>query len=336
MVADFSSRETLRLLEGFGLTGAWTWDFAENAHVWSSGLYAILGLAPGAIPADYRLLYSLIHPEDCPSAMHPVQVVQHGLLPEQTLRILRPDSTIRTVMSRGEVRASPCGRPLSAHGVLIDVSDREALARAHAARRRQERAIFERMRAFTSTTAAYPFRSFSAEWLELVGLPEPDLVAEPTLPIVPTERRHWRDYCRELYLTHNLVHSTPVLRLANGETARYRMVMIPIRDAQGALECWTNYIGPIGHAPRVDGPLLEALEQRIEGAHIRAARALLDWSMADLSQASGLSSSTIRRLESDAASSGPSSRHRAVTALRAAGIAFSLLEGANIVVGKAR
>jgi hypothetical protein len=44
MDARFSSRETLRILEGFGLTGHWAWDFAENTHVWSSGLYAILGL----------------------------------------------------------------------------------------------------------------------------------------------------------------------------------------------------------------------------------------------------------------------------------------------------
>ncbi|MDB5647227.1 PAS domain-containing protein [Methylobacterium sp.] len=336
MDAPFSSRETLRILEGFGLTGQWAWDLAENTHVWSSGLYAILGLPQESVAADYRLLHSLIHPDDRPLAMSPAEVEERGVLPACTVRILRPDSTIRTVMSRAEVRVSPSGRPLTAHGVLIDVSDRETMARAQAARRRQERAIFERVRAFTSTTAIYPFRAFSAEWLELVGLPEEELLEEPTRPVLPSERRHWRDYGRELYLTQNMVHTTPALKLANGETVRYRMVMIPILDAQGAFECWTNYIGPVDVPARASGPLLQGLEQRVEGRHIRAARALLDWSMTDLSEASGLSFSTVRRLEGDSAALAPSSRHRALAALRAAGIAFSLTQGSTIAVGKAR
>ena len=56
--------------------------------------------------------------------------------------------------------------------------------------------------------------------------------------------------------------------------------------------------------------------------------------MADLSRASGLSFSTIRRLEGGGEALVPSSRHRAIAALRAAGILFSLVEGSTIVVGK--
>ena len=334
MVPPLSSAETLRLIEGFGLTGSWTWGFAENEHAWSPGLFTILGVPSGTVRADYRLLHSLIHPADRPPTMSPAAIEHAGPLTEQTFRILRPDSTLRTVMSRGEIIVSPTGRPLRAHGVLIDVSDREVLARAHAAQRRRERAIFERVRAFTSTTAIYPFQTFSPEWLELVGLPEDELLAEPTRPIIAAERQHWRDYGRELYQTHQIVHTLPTLTLANGETVPYRMVMIPILDRQGALEYWTNYIGPAGLPVRASGPLLEGLEQRLEGHHIRAGRALLDWSMTDLSRASGLSFSTIRRLEGGAETLGSSSRHRAVSALRAAGILFSLSEGSTIVVGK--
>ena len=336
MPARFSPPETLRLLEGFGLTGHWSWHFSDDCHVWSPGLYGILGLCRDAVVADYRILYSLIHPADRPPAMNPFGSNQLGILPDQSFRILRPDSTIRTVMSRAEVRVSPSGRPLSAQGILIDVSDREVLAQAQAVRRRQDRAIFDRVRAFTSTTAIYPFRAFSPEWQELVGLPEDELLEEPTRPILPSERRHWREYGRELYLTQSLLHTTPTLRLANGETVRYRMVMIPTSDAQGALAYWTNYVGPIDLPARAAGPLRHGLEQRIEGPHIRAARALLDWSMTDLSRASGLSLSTIRRFEEDAPALGPASRQRAVAALRAAGIVFSLTESAIIAVGKTR
>ncbi|KQO64346.1 hypothetical protein ASF20_21960 [Methylobacterium sp. Leaf88] len=81
--------------------------------------------------------------------------------------------------------------------------------------------------------------------------------------------------------------------------------------------------------------MLVGLAPRREGHHIRAARAFLDGSMTDRSRASGLPFSTVQRLEGGAEASGPSSRYRAVAALRASGILFSLIEGAAIVAGQA-
>ncbi|WP_246154707.1 helix-turn-helix domain-containing protein [Methylobacterium oryzihabitans] len=64
----------------------------------------------------------------------------------------------------------------------------------------------------------------------------------------------------------------------------------------------------------------------IRGRHIRAARGLLDWSMHDLAHASGLSLSTIRRLENDEVVPETSRSHgTAVAALRRAGIEFALV-----------
>ncbi len=40
--------------------------------------------------------------------------------------------------------------------------------------------------------------------------------------------------------------------------------------------------------------------QLISGAQVRAARAIVNWSVRDLAEASGVSSSTIRRIEEDA------------------------------------
>jgi DNA-binding XRE family transcriptional regulator len=68
------------------------------------------------------------------------------------------------------------------------------------------------------------------------------------------------------------------------------------------------------------------LGRAIEGCHIRAARGLLDWSMHDLAQASGLSLSTIRRLENGVTAPETSRSHGiAVATLRRAGVGFALL-----------
>src|SRR4051812_39121373 len=72
----------------------------------------------------------------------------------------------------------------------------------------------------------------------------------------------------------------------------------------------------------------------INRRHLRAARALLDWSMADLAQASGLSFSTIRRLEESSEGGTVRSRRAAVAALRAAGIDFSRAAGDAVAIAK--
>ena len=124
--------------------------------------------------------------------------------------------------------------------------------------------------------------------------------------------------------------------LANGDTVRYRLLVAPVLNDAGHIESWTHFIGPIQLQIRPTGRLLLGLEQSLEAGHIRAARALLDWSMADLSGASGVSLSTIRRLEGCIASVSVANRNQVIGALRSAGIVFSLMEGATIAVSKGR
>lgn len=334
--APISPDMILRLIEGTGLTGYWTWDFAENRQTWSEGLYRLCGFPVGSVAASYDLLFGMIHPDDLPPLMAPDSLRQTGTLTCETFRILRPDSTVRTVISRGEVSMAADGRPLRASGVLVDISDRAVMARALAAQRARKRIVFEQLRAFVSSTSIYPFADFSREWLDLVGIPEDELVAEPSRPIVRDERLHWRDHGRAQCLSKGIVNAEPKIVLADGEAVRYRIVMIPILRASGEVESWTNYVAPLHLPVLAGGRVRHGLEQRIAGIHLRAARALLDWSMMDLARASGLSFSVIRRLEGSGETAPCPERHRVVESLRQAGIRFSLMEDATIAVGRAR
>ncbi|WP_336487373.1 PAS domain-containing protein [Methylobacterium nigriterrae] len=76
------------------------------------------------------------------------------------------------------------------------------------------------------------------------------------------------------------------------------------------------------------------IEQEIDRRQLRAARALLEWSMADLAQASGLSFSSVRRLEESPDGGTPRSRQAAIAALRAAGIDFSRSPGRAVAVAR--
>ncbi|WP_245259508.1 hypothetical protein [Methylobacterium sp. 10] len=112
--------------------------------------------------------------------------------------------------------------------------------------------------------------------------------------------------------------------------------MIPVLDAAGQVESWTNFVGPIHLKIRPTGRLLLGLEQCLEAGHVRAARALLDWSMMDLSGASGVSLSTIRRLEGCITSVSVANRNQVIGALRSAGIVFSLTDETTIAVSRGK
>ncbi len=324
----------LRMVKGFGLTGTWSWTFATNEHIWSPGLFRILGLDSGSTRAAYDLLLALVHPEDCAGVVSSADMLQAGRMAQQTFRILRPDGTLRTVMSRGEIVAAPDGRPVQAIGVLLDVSDREILARAQAAERRRKRKIFEQAGAFTSVTLNYPYTDFSPEWLELVGQPKQVLLDEPTLPVLKEERARWRDHGRELYLTKQVVYTQPRLLLASGEIVPYRMVMVPMFGPGGGIERWMNYIAPLHLAGSAPSAMRDSLERFVQGRHLRAGRALLGWSMHELAAAARLSYSTVRRLEDDDASASGHARGSALAALREHGVVFSFMNDGTLTLGK--
>ncbi len=107
------------------------------------------------------------------------------------------------------------------------------------------------------------------------------------------------------------------------------LATVPVEPAPGQL-----LTGPI-RSDQLDAPFdipppgscdERGLGEAIQGCHIRAARGLLDWSMHDLARSSGLSLSTIRRLENGASVPQTSRSHGvAVATLRRAGIGFAMV-----------
>ncbi|GJD50435.1 hypothetical protein OPKNFCMD_3174 [Methylobacterium crusticola] len=336
----FSSREFLRLIERHGLAGTWGWTFATDRHVWSEGLYRLLGIGPGDVRPSYGGLRTFVHPEDRPGLETALQVMQEGALREHTVRVIRPDGSLRVVVSRGRVGVAPDGRPQRAAGVLLDITDRGLLARAQAAERQRRWELFERTRRFTvSITSEVMESSFTAqpgELTVLTGIPGAELKEDAFQVIVVEEREFQRDERMTAKIAGRISIATSTLLLAGGERSRFTSVSVPIRDLHGAIVEWCAVAQPAAGADGAAIPdrVREGLEQAVEGRHLRAARALLDWSMIELAAAAGLSLSTVRRLEENAEAAAARSRHAAVAALRGAGIRFVVMPGGSIAVGR--
>ncbi|OAS27475.1 hypothetical protein A5481_01430 [Methylobacterium platani] len=336
--AAFPDRDVLRLVEAHGLTGSWTWTFATGEQAWSPGFYRLLGFAPGAVRADYGLFLSLVHPEDRPVVEANAQVMRDGIFNDHTVRVIRPDGSLRVLTSRGTIYVTPEGRPRAVAGVVLDVTDAERLAVLQREEQRRRRALFEQAQAWThASPCGTPFRIASRELLSLTGLSQQDFHADWTQVLVPEERERACDRIRSLLETGRSFVVEQHLALAHGERGRFRGVFAPVRDAEGRIETWASLNSRIdGVRPAPAGLARRGLEQAVRGAHLRAARGLLDWSMADLAAASGLSLSTIRRLEEGGEGPAARSRGAALAALRRAGIGFAFVEGETLAVAKVR
>ncbi|KMO31847.1 histidine kinase [Methylobacterium variabile] len=337
-VADrlvFSSREFLRLLEVHELTGSWGWTFATDEHIWSPGLFRLLGLEPGVIRPSYARFLALVHPEDRPAVETAAQVMQDGVMRDRTVRVIRPDGSLRVLSCRGEIYHDPDGRPRAAAGTVLDVTDRERLATVQAHERRRRRALFEQTQSWTHASLyAQAQRVGSQELLILTGVTQEAFRQDCTLVVASDDRNRTRDHVQAMMQAGRPFVTDKQLILAEGGHAWFRFVYAPVRDDRDAVVTWATMASRVGGAPAapVDEGVRQGLESGVSGRHVCAARALLGWSMQDLATFSGVSLSSIRRLEDDGGGLTARTRGTIVATLREAGIGFTLTDGNAIAV----
>lgn len=330
----FSSHHFLQLMESLGLTGTWGWTFATGEEVWSPGLYRLLGLEAGDMAPSYERLLRFVHPGD-QGRLESAEDVRHdGLLGDHTVRILRADGTLRSLNLRGVVYHAPDGRPRAAAGVVLDVTDREQLAAALRTERKRQWVLFEVLQSW-SNSALYVGgkRVASPEILSLTGVSQEAFQTNCDQVVAADDRARMRAHIQAMIAAGKSFEVSKRLVMADGDQGEFRFLYTPVRDAEGRTETWATHAARVGGpaAPIVDG-VRKGLVQGIEGSHLRAARALLGWSMQDLAQAGGLSFATVRRLEEGESGRRGHSHERAVAALQRAGVGFQIVEGNRVAI----
>jgi PAS domain S-box-containing protein len=115
--------------------GLWTWDLQHNSVHWSDEIYRIMGVEPGAFPAENELWFRVIHPEDVDAVREGVaKLIESGKDFRREYRVVWPDGAVRWVESQGQCQRTSDGRATWIMGVLTDVTHRkqaeEAMLRA--------------------------------------------------------------------------------------------------------------------------------------------------------------------------------------------------------------
>ena len=334
----FADRDWLQLIEAHGLTGTWTWTFATDEQTWSPGLFRLLGLEPGAARPATDLFFNLVYPDDRALIEGGAQAMRDGIVTNYFFRIIRPDGSVRVLSGHGTVYFTLEGRPRAAAGVLMDVTDPERMAALHREEQRRRRILFEQAQTWQHASPyTRAFRLASREVLSLTGLSQQDFHANWTRIFVPEDRARAIATTEAVIPTGRPFSAEYALALAGGGAARIRSVFVPVRGDDGRIESWASLNSRVGgFRPPASGVVRQGLEQAVQASHLRAARGLLGWSRGDLAGASGLSLSTVRRLEEGGEGPAARSRHVAVAALRRAGIGFLLVEGNTLAVAKVR
>jgi len=106
--------------------GSWSWDALSDKVYWSDELYRIFGLDPQSPAPSYSEHPNFYTSDSFARLNDAVQTALNtGLSYELDLDALHADGTIRTLVTRGQVKRDPAGQIVGLKGVAIDISNRK-------------------------------------------------------------------------------------------------------------------------------------------------------------------------------------------------------------------
>lgn len=295
-LSGISSRHFLKLVEDQGRVGFWSIDFEIGQINGTVGLFRLLGLQPFT-PLGFTDMIRMIHPADRGANDDMMAVIRSGQAIEREFRIIRPDRTLRWLQNKAEVLVDPDGVPQRALGMMTDVTDQhEARIIAGEGWHSYQRLI--------SAIAAVKWRILPdgkilslLRWEELTGQPLAAADNWGWLEAVhPDDRDGVITLWAECTRTGHPYSVDLRIRCVDGSFRRYLMRGAPLCEPGGTVREWIGVLIETAPLPSTVGSSPDAVKT-LDGAHIRAARALLDWSVEDLSLKANVSVSTIRRLE---------------------------------------
>lgn len=111
-------RRELDEAQELGGLGSWTQRPGEEP-VWSRGMYALLGLAPTLTPSA-ELYLRHVHPDDLARVEASYEDAMAGEDHGLQHRVVRPDGSVRHVVSRGAVDRDARGEIVLLRGTLLD------------------------------------------------------------------------------------------------------------------------------------------------------------------------------------------------------------------------
>jgi PAS domain S-box-containing protein len=171
---------------GFGI---WRWNVLDDKVTWSDELHRIYGLEPGEFEGTAKGFADRLHPDDRERVWGEIsrslETLEPFLFRE---RIIRPDGSVRILLSQGRVLTAPDGTPESLVGVCHDLTERVAVEAALGASERRMRAIVDSTPSMISVKDLDGrFLMSNAEFDRVVGQAGAEIVGSRCGDVFPAE-----------------------------------------------------------------------------------------------------------------------------------------------------
>lgn len=286
----------LTLCEAYSDMGSWLWTLEDNRVRWSAGFFRILGLDPISEEPSWALLESMIHVEDALPEGATERVAPRSELHDRRFRIVRQDGDIRWLRLISGMHSGANRTPDKVVGVVFDLT---ASQRHAEAQQRLDGLIADLRELFDLAiwrTEADGSVGDPTAWWQMTGqmLPAADPWAH-LASVHPDDRGKVLDAWASAIRSG--VYRCDTRVLLRGEYLPARSRAAPIRDDSGRITGWLGVTAFGPEASPEERPGATGNAAPLAAAQVRAARGLLDWTAQDLADRSGVSFSTIRRIE---------------------------------------
>ena len=318
---QFSSRSLLMVAEQRGQLGLWSYNIATGEEIWSPGVHKLLGTDPLTDNPSTDVFMRNLHPVDRDNALAERVLLKEGAIVDQKFRVIDSSGALRWLSCVTEIHYAKDGKPSHVTGMLLDITERQNITEA--IRTRSERfGILGKCFRFTTWAADErgAFRSVM-QWSSLGASSPAQLLDWKWTDLIPDSQRQQFMQRWKSFIAKKAAFTCSVEMLLDSKARRTTMAIYAAPTSPKG-----GWVGFIAQRFQLDQTSFE--EADIKARHIRAARALLDWSIEVLSAKSGVSVSSIRRMEGDESGLPRLKTLRAVRhAFEEAGISFDNQNG---------
>ncbi|SFV37526.1 hypothetical protein SAMN05216456_2968 [Devosia crocina] len=322
-----TSRQLLQALEAMAGVGFCTLSLADGTVQASDGLHLLTGtLDHVGQPVTLDFIGSRTHPDDRESLVENFHLLMRDIMPSRRdMRLLREDGTVRRLEMRFERLIDDERRPVGWIICVLDRSEEESLRHMLAQARRRLRTVLDQI----DVDLAW-FSSLDGRFVERVKQS-----GNPHLPQAPLfTLESWFDTVhpddRPIVLEglERAEADTSVIRIeiSPGHYVPVRTIRKPVLNEANQAEEWFGLTSLVQPGTGGLDPGEIAADPSLNGPLLRGARNLLGWTIPVLAQQSGISASTIMRIEESSAPmteiARRSTAERLIGALTGAGLTF--------------
>jgi two-component system cell cycle sensor histidine kinase/response regulator CckA len=129
--ADAALRERERQLsesQRIAHIGSWEHNLATGEVVWSDELFRIIGFDPRKDPADFKMFFGMVHPDDRPALKKAIdETVKTGKHFSVDYRFILRDGTTRILHAQAELKADETGAQVILSGTAQDITEKHLL-----------------------------------------------------------------------------------------------------------------------------------------------------------------------------------------------------------------